>query len=169
MSRPSVSTAPTVTPGTRLASRMLPTGTTACRMPARAAACTIGSTPRTGRTLPSSPSSPTTTAPSTAPGGTRPSPASTASAMARSKQDPCFGSAAGRRFTVIRRIGHRSPELTIAARTRSRASESAASGSPDSTRVGSPLARSASTSTRCPASPTSAMQSVFAYPIRTRP
>ena len=63
-SRCSESTARTRTPGTTAASRALPSGTITRLTPARAAAATIGSTPRTGRTVPSRPSSPRTTTPS---------------------------------------------------------------------------------------------------------
>ena len=63
-SRCSESTARTVTPGTTVASRALASGTITRVIPARAAAATIGSTPRTGRTVPSRPSSPRTTTPS---------------------------------------------------------------------------------------------------------
>ena len=97
-----------------------------------------GRTPRTGRTLPSSPSSPISTTPPSGASGSSPAPASTVTATARSKDDPNFGSDAGSRLTVMRRFGHVSPELTSAARTRSRASCSAVSGSPTRLRPGSP-------------------------------
>ena len=53
-----VSTGWTCTPGTSRASAALATGTTTWRTPFRAAARTSGRTPGTGRTVPSSPSSP---------------------------------------------------------------------------------------------------------------
>ncbi len=64
------------------------------------------------------------------PGATSPAAASTATAIAKSKPDPRFCRSAGESDTVRRRFGHVSPLLTSAARTLSRASDSAASGSP---------------------------------------
>ena len=87
-------------------------------------------------------------------------PASVATAIARSKPEPDFGSVAGERFTVMRRLGHASPDDVTAARTRSRDSANEASGSPTSVNAGSEGARCASTSTTCPVSPTSATPSV---------
>jgi hypothetical protein len=58
-----------------------------------------------------------------------------------------LGHRRGDRARVIRRCGHGWPLLTTAARTRSRASASAASGRPMTVRPGRPWARSASTST----------------------
>lgn len=161
-SRCRVSTARTRTPGITAASAALPAGTTTRVQPARAAAATIGSTPRTGRTVPSRPSSPRTTVPSSGSSGNSPEPPSTAAAMARSNADPYFGRVAGSRLRVIRRFGHFWPELTMAARTRSRASCRAVSGSPEITTPGSPGARSASTSTTCPVTPTRPTQSTLA-------
>jgi hypothetical protein len=74
--------------------------------------------------------------------------------MARSKPLPCFGRSAGSRLTVMRRLGQTWPELTTAARTRSRACCSAVSGRPLSTTAGSPAERSASTWTTWPVMPT---------------
>ncbi len=85
--------------------------------------------------------------------------------MARSKPLPRLGSAAGERPTVIFEFGQLSPLLTIAARIRSRASRSAVSGSPTRIVAGSPLAMSASTSIRCPVTPTSATENVRASVI----
>ena len=76
--------------------------------------------------------------------------ASAAIAIARSKPEPCFGSAAGERLTVSLRLGKSHPELRRPRRTRSRASPSAASGRPMMTKPGSWLEMSASTSTTAP-------------------
>ena len=122
-------------------------------MPAARAVSAAGSTPRTARTCPSRPSSP-----EQHPAGAgrrparRPAPPSTAAASARSKPLPRLGSHAGDSAKVIRRCGHGCPLLTTAARTRSRASASAASGRPMTVSPGRPCARSASTSTTCPSS-----------------
>src|SRR6185437_13358400 len=75
------------------------------------------------------------------------------------------GSAAGERPTVIYEFGQLSPLLTIAARMRSRASRSAVSGRPTRIVAGRPLAMSASTSIRCPRTPTRATEKVRASAI----
>ncbi len=100
----------TCAPGTSAASASSAAATTTRVHPAATAATTAGSTPRTGRTRPSSPSSPrwTVRAASSA-SGHAPAPTMVATAMPRSNPDPAFGSAAGDRFTVIRRVGHGSP------------------------------------------------------------
>jgi hypothetical protein len=141
--------------GTRRASPALAAGTTTRRTPASCAASTAGRTPRTGRTAPSSPSSPSSTSPSITRSGRRPSAASTATATGRSKWVPRFGMEAGERLTVIRCCGQGSPEQSTAARTRSRASARAVSGSPTRTNPGMPP-MCTSTWTRCPCTPTSA-------------
>jgi hypothetical protein len=147
ISRRSVSAALTTMPGTRAASTAFAAGTTAYFNPVRIAASTAGSTPRTGRTAPSSPSSPMRTACRKGSAGTAPAAARSDVATARSNDDPDLGRCAGSRFTVTRRCGQASPELTTAARTLSRAWVSAASGSPDMTRHGRPFATSVSTTT----------------------
>ena len=68
-------------------------------------------------------------------------------AIPMSKPLPRFGRLAGDSPTVIRRCGHCSPLLMIAARIRSRASRSAVSGSPTSSRPGRPFSMSVSIST----------------------
>src|SRR5262249_34807631 len=83
--------------------------------------------------------------------------------------EPCLGRCAGSRLTVIRCCGQRSPELTIAARTRSRDSCTEASGKPETTRLGRPAATSASTTTSCPATPTTATECASAHPMPERP
>ena len=74
--------------------------------PAAAAAATAGSTPRTGRILPSSPSSPRNIRPPVLAGGTAPAALRIATAMPRSKLLPRLGRLAGDSPTVIRRCGH---------------------------------------------------------------
>ena len=66
---------------------------------------------------------------------------------------------------MIFEFGQLSPLLTMAARIRSRASRRAVSGSPTRMVAGSPLAMSASTSIRCPVTPTSATENVRASVI----
>jgi hypothetical protein len=83
-------------------------------------------------------------------------------AMPRSKPLPRFGRLAGESPTVIRRWGHCSPLLMMAARIRSRASRSAVSGSPTSSNPGSPFSMSVSISTGWPSTPTRAMEWVRA-------
>jgi len=68
--------------------------------------------------------------------------------IAKSKLDPLFGNQAGESETVTFRFGHTSPQLTMALRTRSRDSVSAASGRPNNEYPGSPSAISTSTVTR---------------------
>ena len=75
-----------------------------------------------------------------------PEAASSAAAIARSNPGPALRRLAGARLTVIRRSGNSKPQLTSAARTRSRASRTAASGRPTIEKAGSP--RWTSTSTR---------------------
>ena len=76
-------------------------------------------------------------------------PTITATASAMSYTDPIFGRVAGDSANVSRVIGHSLPQLVIAARTRSRDSCSAASGSPTRCTPGSPEVMSASISTIC--------------------
>ena len=121
--------------------------------PASAALATAGSTPRTGRSWPSRPSSPKNITPAAAALGTLPAAARIPSAMARSNQLPRLGRLAGESPMVIFRCGHSSPLLEIAALIRSRASRSAVSGRPTRIMPTSPLAMSASTSTTCPVTP----------------
>ena len=132
-SRRSVSTRPDVTPGhQRPPRRRSPAARPPGRCPARAG----GQRPSAARRgpagqLPSRPSSPSTTTPvAAAPAAARRRrPARARRSPGRTRSRAWAGSA-GSRLTVIRRLGQASPELTIAARTRSRASCSAASGRP---------------------------------------
>src|SRR5664280_3014796 len=90
-----------------------------------------------------------------------------AMAIARSKLLPRLGRLAGDSPRVIRRCGHDSPLLTMAARIRSRASCNEVSGRPIRVSPGRPWARSASTSTSRPSTPTRATARVRASGIRT--
>ena len=96
-------------PATSAASAALPAGTITVSWPARAAASTAGRMPSIGRSRPSSPSSPRCTTRSTDSAETSPAAARHAIAMARSNPEPCFGSAAGERFTVRLARGQRAP------------------------------------------------------------
>ena len=80
-----------------------------------------------------------TAMPSRAAGGMAAAAARMAMAMPRSKPLPRLGRLAGDRPTVIRRCGHFSRLLTMAARIRSRASRSAVSGRPTSMRPTQPV------------------------------
>ena len=156
-------TAPsTSTPSTSSASARLACGTTTRRWPARAAATTAGRMPGTGRSRPSSPSSPRWTVDATDAASIGTSVASEAIAIATSKPEPCLGRLAGERFTVSRRRGSGSPLLAQALCTRCTASPSALSGSPMILNSGVCFDRSASTSTSSPSTPTSATDQVRA-------
>ncbi len=66
---------------------------------------------------------------------------------------------------MILRVGQDSPLFTIADLIRSRASRRAVSGSPTSSSATIPFSMSASISTGCPCTPTSAMACARASPI----
>lgn len=66
---------------------------------------------------------------------------------------PAFFCPAGARFTVIRLTGNLAPQFFTAARTRSRASRTAASGRPTMSKAGSPPERKHSALTAYPAMP----------------
>src|SRR6185369_9573311 len=76
--------------------------------------------------------------------------------MGRSKRPPSLGRSAGARFTVMRRAGNSKRAFWMAARTRSRASRTSASGRPTMVKEGRPLARCVSTVTSGAAAPASA-------------
>ncbi|MEY3803636.1 MAG: hypothetical protein RL126_780 [Actinomycetota bacterium] len=78
-------------------------------------------------------------------------------AIDKSKLDPLFGSHAGESETVTFLFGQVSKQLTKAARTRSRDSDSAVSGNPRRAYTGNPSAISASTVTNEPDKPWSAI------------
>ena len=98
----------------------------------------MGKTPDTGRTLPSSATSPIKAEVDLG-RRTEPQAAQMESKMGRSKWVPAFFWLAGARFTVIRELGKVRPEFLAAARTRSRASFTAASGKPTISKPGKPL------------------------------
>jgi hypothetical protein len=77
-------------------------------------------------------------------------------AIDKSKLDPLLGNHAGESETVTFLFGHVSKQLTSAALTRSRDSESAVSGNPSKAYIGNPSAMSASTVTSEPDKPWSA-------------
>ena len=110
-------------PRARVASAALALGTNTRVMPALLAASTIGCTPES---------------------------AMTASRMGRSKWVPAFFRLAGARFTVMRLTGNFMPLLFTAARIRSRASFTAASGRPTMSKPGIPLEIKASAVTTLP-------------------
>ncbi len=160
-----VSTGTTVTPGTSPASAAFATGTTTQSAPASAAATTAGRTPRTGLTVPSSPSSPRKNGRETRCLGTRPAAPSNAIAIARSNRLPRLGRLAGKRLMVTRASGQAYLLLITAERTRSRASLRAVSSMPIRVTPAMPWPTSASTSTTWPLTPTSATQRVRATAI----
>ena len=113
-------------------------GTTASTSPSTA---TIGATPGTRRSVPSSPSSPTKPSPSAAVGrqllgGDR---ARRRRSPGRARRRPCAGPT-GARLTVIAFDGQSWPALITAARTRSRDSRHAGSGWPTMRKPGQALA-----------------------------
>ena len=67
--------------------------------------------------------------------------------MGRSKCEPSLGRSAGERLTVMRRMGSAMDRAESAARTRSRASDTALSGRPTTPKFGMPGARAHCTST----------------------
>ncbi len=73
-----------------------------------------------------------------------------ANAIGTSKCVPSLASSAGARLIVTRLSGKRNPELTIAARTRSRASEMVLFAMPTMLKLGRLRLISPSTSTRWP-------------------
>ena len=137
-------------------------GTTAVVTPALNAAINAGKTPRTDRIRPSKESSPRKTMSAIFSAGTVSCADSKEIQIAKSKLDPLFGSHAGDKETVTLRFGHTSPQLTIALRTRSRDSDKAASGNPNSEYPGSPSAISTSTPTTWPSKPSNATDCVCA-------
>ncbi len=74
-------------------------------------------------------------------------------ATARSSPAPCLRTAPGARFTVMRCCGHTRPDDSTAARTRSRDSRTAVSGSPTTVYEGRPGETWTSTVTRWPSTP----------------
>ncbi len=133
-----------------LASRYDARGTTGTRS---SSAPTIGATPATARSEPSSPSSPTKPNPATASAGISSWATSSPTAIARSSPEPPLRWFDGARLTVIRHDGQVSPLDSTAARTRSRDSRQASSGSPTIWKAGSPVDTWTSTVTGRPSTP----------------
>ena len=127
------------------------------RPPRPRAASAIASAPRTGRTPPSSASSPASASAVEQPrrAAARRRRGSRRRSRGRSP-GPALRRSAGARLTVIRCSGNSKPELTIAARTRSRDSRTAASGRPTIVKEGSPRRMSTSTSTGTASTPSRA-------------
>ena len=142
-------------PLTNPASCALTNGTIAFSNPAFLAAINAGKIPRIPFIFPSRVNSPKIITLFNLSIGAASEAASSAAAIARSNPDPRFGSHAGESEIVTRLFGQVSPEFIRAARTRSRDSESAASGNPNSVNPGSPIPISASTSITEPFNPIS--------------
>src|SRR5690606_28784811 len=142
----------------------LASGTTS-RRPAWAAARAAGSTPSTGRSSPVRPSSPMNSQPASASRGICPLAARMPSAIGRSKRPPHLGRSAGARLTVMRRAGNSNCAHWIAARTRSLASRTAASGKPTIDIDGNPPPRWTSTLTAGARTPARARPGTSASPM----
>ena len=110
--------------------------------------------PGVGSTSPFSDSSPKNTAPSSGCGrhlrGGEPA---RSTAIGRSRPAPSLRRLPGARLTTTRRSGHSSPACSTAGRMRSRASATAAPGSPVSVSAGRPRPTNASTVTGWPPTP----------------
>ena len=169
-SRSARSAAPrTSRPGTSAASARFSAGTTTRRSPVRAAAITAGQH-AAGRPQPAvEPQLAEQHHLAEVVGRHRAGRRQHADRQRDVEHGPRFGSVAGSSASVIRRVGQVSPELTIAARIRSRDSCSAASGRPIIVTPGRPSARSAWISTSWPSTPSTATDIVRASVIRTRP
>ena len=136
--------------------------------PAKRAPSATASVPATGRTRPSSPSSPTAACCASRSGGSWRVAARTAREIGRSKPEPSLRSAAGARFTVIRRFsGHSSAADRTPLRTRCFASWHARSAMPTIANPGTPSCRCASTSTLRGSRPTSAWVTARASTLST--
>ncbi len=143
---PNPSTAITSISPASAASAPFSAGRTIASAPLSRAASAIASAPCTGLVEPSSASSPTSATRASPSHSSCPEALSSPAAIARSIPGPALRRLAGARLTTMRRSGNSKPQLTIAARTRSRASRTAASGNPTMVKFGSP--RWTSTSTR---------------------
>ena len=97
------------------------------------------------RTVPSRPSSPTKSLPSSVDGSSCPVATRIPIAIGRSNAVPSFLTSAGARLIVILRGGSLNPELTSAAPTRSLLSFTAPMGNPTIVHCGKPAAASTST------------------------
>ena len=151
----SVRAARTCTSRTSAASAAFASGTMTDRVPRRASASTSASVPGTARTEPSRPSSPSTATASSTPAGSSSAAARSPSATASSSPEPDLRTPPGARLTVMRCIGKPRSDESSAARTRSRDSRTAVSGSPTTWYAGRPDDTWTSTVTGCPSTPTS--------------
>ena len=151
----------TANPWTTAASSAFSRGTHTASTPRLRASMAMGSTPRTGRTDPSSESSPRNSVRSRFLSPEAGSEARMTRAMGRSKAAPSFFTSAGARLTVIRWGGKEYPELRMAAFTRSLLSLTALSGSPTTEKEGSARAMSTSTSTRYASTPKTAPETIL--------
>ena len=132
--------------------------------------------PGTRRIDPSSPSSPRNASPASRSGSIAPPATSTPTAIARSSPAPVLRTPEGARLTVIRFMGQVRSLERSAARTRSRDSRHASSGSPTTLNAGRPLATWTSTETGRPSAPRSVADGMmastsasFRTPARTMP
>ena len=141
----------TRSPATNAASTEAPTGTTTCSA-SMAATKRRDRRDRRGQTR-RGPSSPTKPVPSTHRAGRTSDATSSPMAMGRSSPAPVLRTPDGARFTVTRRVGHGSWHDKSAARTRSRDSRTAASGSPTTVKPGRPADTWTSTDTERPSTP----------------
>jgi hypothetical protein len=132
----------------------LPSGRTNARPAARAESA-IGA-PRTARSSPVRESSPANSWPASSSAASWPLAAKTPSAIGRSNRLESFGNSAGARLTVMRRAGNSKCTWLSAARTRSRASRTSASGNPTMWNAGRPGPRCTSTLTSGASMPASA-------------
>src|SRR5262249_23431175 len=114
--------------------------------------------PGTGRTAPSSASSPMDITEPSDSAGRSPFAARIESAAGRSSPLPAFGRSAGARFTTTFLPGSGNPTKRSADRMRSRLSFTAASGRPTMVRPGRPAPTAVSTTTARPSRPTRAAE-----------
>ena len=157
-----VSAPTTRSPSTCAASTAFAAGTTIPSSPALAAAIATVRMPGVDSSSPFNETSPAKASAPRRSFGTCPVAASTLITSGRSSPGPSLRTFAGARFTTTRRSGHSSSAPSTAGRTRSRASWTAAPGSPVTISAGSPRPTCASTVTRCPPTPSTATP-------RTRP
>ena len=129
----------------------------------------MGNSPLTGRTVPSRLTSPITTTSFRQSGGIAPAALSTLAAIARSCEEPRLGMEAGERFTVTRVCGQRRPQAWQADLTRSRASDSEASGRPMMLKYGRPGEMKACTWMMKALMPINPMDNAPPMAIRTPP
>ena len=142
--------------GTKAASSALPGGNTKAALGVVwRKAKPMAKAPRTGRSAPLSESSPANSQPAKRAPSICPLAAKMPMAIAKSKRPESLGRSAGARLTVMRwLLGKSSPALTMAERTRSRASLTSVSAKPTKVNEGRPLAKCTSTATACAVNPT---------------